>query len=393
MAVTTKFRNLKNGKLSGYRRQWVRDAQNTRRQICSPSFTGRDKKSVDKQLDTWAVHGWAKSVNEAYPFKSVATQSVGEYIENWLPTAQWSDYTRGPCESVINNHIRNSVIWDLPLQTLKLANIIKLLNTIQAPNKTKRTALKLLKTAFNKAVALEEMPSNPVNLLSRTDKPKVTESAIVPLTIEDEALLVNYLSICTTFWRAAILLGLDGGLGPAEIGGLRLYDITVRKGHTFVRVERNLTNGQIVPPKADSRARTLLVSAETAQALRDLTASLTGRETHIFKNDGPLMKYPLFLKEFHAVIKAAGIENRYAPYSLRHTMATRNLNAGMKLGAVSKRLGHKSITTTVKHYIHADDREADAGAEYTSLRFEEIRAAKGIKFAEATASLDQAVGE
>lgn len=43
----------------------------------------------------------------------------------------------------------------------------------------------------------------------------------------------------------------------------------------------------------------------------------------------------------------------FTPHSLRHTHATLLIAEGVPIPAVSKRLGHSSITTTSKIYVHA----------------------------------------
>ena len=396
VAITTKFRTLRNGELSGHRRQWVHDALGIRRQICSPSFKGPDEEAVQKKLDKWAVHGWSKAVAEQFPSKSAATQTVGEYLISWLPTANWSKETRRVNSSTFRNHIEDSVIWNLPLRTLGLEHILLLIEAIDGSNGVKRTVLKLVNTAFQRASRLKLMDLNPVRLLEKKEKPKVPRSKKMAISEQDEALLVHYLAYCTVFWRAAILLGLDAGFGPAELGGLRVSDVTMEKGYTFVNMERNLTRShEFGPPKADARERKLRVDDETAHALREHMATFTGEETHVFQHDGgPTMNHWKFYHEFVSIIKAAGIKKAYSFYALRHTMATRNLNSGeMGLAAVSQRLGHSSITTTLKHYYKAIQGEGDIGAQMMGKRMTKIRAVKIIKFPEPTAALSQAVGE
>ncbi len=43
----------------------------------------------------------------------------------------------------------------------------------------------------------------------------------------------------------------------------------------------------------------------------------------------------------------------FTPHSLRHTHATLLIAEGVNIPAVSKRLGHSSIVTTTKVYVHA----------------------------------------
>jgi len=51
--------------------------------------------------------------------------------------------------------------------------------------------------------------------------------------------------------------------------------------------------------------------------------------------------------------KAGQFEHSSSPYTFRHTFAISHLNAGVDIKVVSRWLGHRSITTTEKHYSHA----------------------------------------
>src|SRR5262245_49049499 len=59
------------------------------------------------------------------------------------------------------------------------------------------------------------------------------------------------------------------------------------------------------------------------------------------------------------ILIRANLPCHFTPYSTRHTMATLLLRGGVSLKAVSVRLVHESVETTLKHYAHAlpDDQE------------------------------------
>ena len=55
--------------------------------------------------------------------------------------------------------------------------------------------------------------------------------------------------------------------------------------------------------------------------------------------------------QFKKAIKASGVKN-IRLHDLRHSHATILINNGINIVAVSKRLGHADIETTLKTYTH-----------------------------------------
>lgn len=60
------------------------------------------------------------------------------------------------------------------------------------------------------------------------------------------------------------------------------------------------------------------------------------------------------MRTFKSVMGIIGAEKDYTIHSLRHTYASRMLEAGVDVSVVSKLLGHADINVTYKKYIHVD---------------------------------------
>ena len=56
-------------------------------------------------------------------------------------------------------------------------------------------------------------------------------------------------------------------------------------------------------------------------------------------------------RKFHKAIKESGVK-RITVHSLRHSHASWLINNGVNILAVSKRLGHKDVSTTLRVYTH-----------------------------------------
>jgi integrase/recombinase XerD len=170
------------------------------------------------------------------------------------------------------------------------------------------------------------------NVLSHGEVTKLLESAqgADPIDLRDRALL-------------ELMYGC--GLRASEAVGLELTDVDLKRG--FVRPHGKGSKERIVP----------LGSAAAAAVSRYLRASrpalVNGSpERHLFVNfrGGALTRQGLYkIIQRHA--KAAGLEGKMSPHTLRHTFATHLLSGGCDLRSVQEMLGHADVATT-QLYTH-----------------------------------------
>jgi site-specific recombinase XerD len=140
--------------------------------------------------------------------------------------------------------------------------------------------------------------------------------------------------------KAILLLLATLGLRSGELRGLELRDLQWRTGE--IRLPRTKTR----------RERVLPLSQELGAALADYI--LHGRPAlpmpQIFLRHGPspgplLANTVIWIVRRHA--RRAGIQRpRMGAHMLRHSLATRMVNAGVPIKSVADVLGHASIDTT-----------------------------------------------
>lgn len=78
--------------------------------------------------------------------------------------------------------------------------------------------------------------------------------------------------------------------------------------------------------------------------------ALRGSESIIISNDKSYYHYNTLMKQFKT-LQLQSISKYYTPHCFRHACAVRWLSLH-KIEIVSRRLGHDSIDTTIKHYAH-----------------------------------------
>ena len=135
------------------------------------------------------------------------------------------------------------------------------------------------------------------------------------------------------------------GLRASETIGLELADIDLRQG--FLRARGKGSKERIVPLGRKA-------IAAISVYLRGGRAKLVGEghEAKLFVNfrGGPLSRQGLYkIVQRHA--RAAGLDGKLSPHTLRHSFATHLLAGGCDLRAVQEMLGHADISTT-QMYTH-----------------------------------------
>ncbi len=135
------------------------------------------------------------------------------------------------------------------------------------------------------------------------------------------------------------------GLRASETIGLELADIDLRQG--FLRARGKGSKERIVPL---GRKAIAAVSVYLRGGRSKLVGE--GHEAKLFVNfrGGPLSRQGLYkIVQRHA--RAAGLDGKLSPHTLRHSFATHLLAGGCDLRAVQEMLGHADISTT-QMYTH-----------------------------------------
>jgi integrase/recombinase XerD len=151
------------------------------------------------------------------------------------------------------------------------------------------------------------------------------------------------------FWRDRAMLefAYASGVRVSELTTLKLRDLALGEG--FASVFGKGSKERLVPV-----GRAAINALQTY--LREVRPELAGRETDgvVFLNQQgrPLTRMGVW-KILRKHVRAAGLEKRVTPHTLRHSFATHLLEGGADLAAVQEMLGHADIATT-QIYTHVD---------------------------------------
>ena len=190
--------------------------------------------------------------------------------------------------------------------------------------------------------------------------PKQKQQRMRVLSRQEQASLETILTTDPDVHKLGILLCLYTGLRVGEICALRWRDISA--DFSMLSVQQTL---QRVKNLSDEEARTK-IHIDTPKSLRSardipipnfLSAYLRdySRNSHIYflgTEDTFFTEPRTMQNHFARSVKAANIV--VANYHcLRHTFATRSIEAGMDIKSLSEILGHASVTITLNRYVHS----------------------------------------
>lgn len=226
--------------------------------------------------------------------------------------------------------------------------------------KTVQEYRNMLHLALQKAVEEGYITSNPCQYIQ---VPKQRQKEIRTLNIEEQQQILNNIP---KKWKTAslvpILLGMYSGMRIGEIAGLQIRDIDMKR--RMIHVERSYNRFKDDQGKyslhygtcKNGNSRTIPMSDDLYAILsfymKSMPTSYKTPNAPLFVNKrGNAMEPRLISYYFHKLMNCFHIEDVHF-HCLRHTFATRALEANMNIKVCSKILGHASTQITTDIYTH-----------------------------------------
>lgn len=320
------------------------------------TFTGKDRDEVLTKLQQMQV---------AYrrgEFIAPEKTTVADWLRQWLdvykkPTVSQNTYQS--YKNTIEKHVVPS-IGEIQLQKLRPIHLQSLYAKLCENGMTRTAALAhaVIRQALGQAV---EEGLIHKNVADSIDAPRWKPGKARVLSAEE---MVRFLEAAADHpLYPAIALEAFTGMRRGEVLGLQWRDIDFDNGVAYVNKALVEVWGkkQLSTPKTENSARIVPIPEPILELLKEHRRNqekayeVFGWEEmpdFVFTtSNGTPIQPRNYNRVFQQICKKAGLEG-VTPHTLRHTWATRLLEAGIPPRAVQELLGHASASTTEDIYSH-----------------------------------------
>ena len=329
----------------------------------------RVKRVFDKLVDCRKWIAEARYNEEHGAISVLGEMSVDAWYEYWI--------TEIKAKTVRQNTIRNhnerykqnikEYIGQMPLNEVKPIHCQNILN--QMADTYRNSTIKLTSITmygmFQSAVDNELILKNPMTKYVRCTSGKPSKPPRV-LSVEEQKLFLETTKESSNFNQYAFLL--QTGLRTGEMIGLKWSDIDFEKRilHVSRTMEYRYSVGEwrIGETKTKNGCRDIPLTTEAIEILKRQkkkvqelkTVKMEFSDFVFLSRKGEPTKNSAYDTKLMYYCDKVGMQ-RFSMHTLRHTFATRCIEAGMRPKTLQMILGHSNIGITMNLYVHVTDEE------------------------------------
>lgn len=338
------------------------------------SVYGNTRKEVKEKM----TKALAEVQSNSYIEKSDITISMlGEQLINDKHNANIiTEATFGRALNTFN-HIKNSDIANLKIQSVTAYELQNFINTKKDyANSYIDKIYEMLGSIFKEAIKKDIIIKNPLLSVIKPRSLK-KDKEIESLSLEEQKAFVNELK--DEKYRNIFLLALHSGMRIGEILALQPEDIDFK--NKLLTIDNTLTkdkDGKVIigeTTKTYDSTRKIPITSILEGILSDSLISYIPNNNNLLfcHSNGSIIAPSTINSQFKRVCKNAGIKvittkkkkgidlngndkfvnlksSRVNTHMLRHTYATRCIEAGVPAPVLQKLLGHKDISITINTY-------------------------------------------
>lgn len=334
-------------KLGKRRQQYFKKLQDCRNWLADAQFLdehGEINACGDMTVSAWFEY-WIdniKSGNAKYNTVRNYRYQFNHNIEKYIGTMKLKDVKPMHCQNVINQ-MSLSEYKDSTIGLTKIAMSVMFEDAVENGLISQNPVTKSVKTPYRSE-------SIPKKAMSKNQQKAFLENA----------------KSSSYFYQYAFIL--QTGLRTGELVGLKWSDIDFEKNSMYISRTMEYRDGKwrISTPKSKSGCREIPLTNQAIKILQKVKQRknpiVTSIEYHslvFLSRNGTPIDNATYNNSLKRICKKANIEH-FSMHGLRHTFATRCIEAGMQPKILQEILGHANIGTTMNIYVHiTEDSKAE----------------------------------
>lgn len=326
------------------------------------SVYGKSYAEAKKKLENILADNTITSIHK------FSKKTFGEILNMWMDNnrLKLKGATINKYQSLIDTHILPTLghikITDLTA-TIINAFLSEKLKCGRLDNKggLSPTYVKSIMLVINAAMqyAVQEKFCSP--LKTPICKPVVNKTEIQVLSIDEQRKLETHLRPKEKPTNLGILLSLHMGLRIGEICALSWEDVDFT--NRIIKVRHTVARVRDESLKTDRKTCLIIDSPKTKASVRDIpipSALLpdlyswkrASSSKYVVSEKDTFVSPRTFEYRYHCILTESGVKSiNY--HALRHTFATRCIEAGVDVKSLSEILGHANVGVTLNTYVHS----------------------------------------
>ena len=220
-------------------------------------------------------------------------------------------------------------------------------------NSTIAKIYQLLNVIFEEAISRRKLQINPLKYVIKPKSIKANKK-ISAFTLDEHKKFINALR--KTNYKYIFLVAINTGMRCGEILALTPKDIDFKRKTISITktISRDINSKPIVEDKTKTPASTRVIPLEENVAIyfKSAIAEMTKNDNNLIftQKDGSIIRSSNVNTQFKRICKTLKFKGIYNFHMLRHTYATRCIEAGVPIAVLQKLLGHTDISTTINTY-------------------------------------------
>ncbi len=351
-------------------------------------FTSKNHKRVEKHFDKaleakkWLAE--AKYNDEHGNFGNASQMTVDAWYEYWIAEIKGQTTKFNTVRNYKERYKQNikNVIGDMIISEVKPMHCQTILN-IMGDKGYKSSTIDQCRIAlsnmFYYAVENEVIPFSP--LKKSVKCPKKDETKVRFLTLNEQKQFLEASKTTSNYLQFAFIL--QTGLRTGELVGLKWEDIDFKNRTISINRTMEFRYGdqefRIGSPKSKSSRRQIPMTQAAYEILMTKKHEAENRKVcnlqyndFVFLNrNGTPTKNSTYDTAIYKIAQRIGMKS-FSMHTLRHTFATRAIEAGVKPKTLQRLLGHSNISTTMNLYVHLTDEEAEKEIKKFELAYKAV---------------------